>query len=405
MVVFSFLFSYNGQAFRHRYCSGCFYSNEKQPSFGISSHIYLYLVVIMTKNPRTKVIVGMSGGVDSSVAAALLINQGYEVVGVILNLWTKDLTSKGKEDYFIESYKHAEDAAKILGIPLMTVEAKESFKENVIGYFLSSYAFGETPNPCIKCNQKVRWDIFMDSALSFGADFIATGHYARVINKKAGKVGLFTGMDKSKDQSYVLAGLNQRQLGKTILPLGEYHKGEVRKIAKEMNLTVAERPDSQDLCFLESRELYAFLKANIRASQAKPGEIRDVEGNLLGQHNGLIHYTIGQRKNIRIPAKHALYVIRKEIKDNVLIVGSAEDLGGKSFEVCEINWIVDPPIAPEKMEVKIRYRAPLKKVRIIPKGRNRVEVTCASAFRDITPGQFAAFYAGDEVLGGGFITS
>lgn len=357
----------------------------------------------MMKKPNAKVIVGMSGGVDSSVAAALLIKQGYEVVGIILDLWIKDLISYGKREYFIESFEHAKNAAKILGIPLLTIEAKESFKANVIDYFLDGYAFGETPNPCIKCNQRVRWNIFLESALSLGADFVATGHYARLINDREGKVRLFTGLDKNKDQSFVLAGLNPHQLAKTILPLGNFNKEEVRTIAGKMNLTVADRPDSQDLCFLDSHEIYNFLRAHIPASQVRPGEIRDINGNLLGRHEGLIHYTIGQRKNIRIPAKNALYVIRKDIQDDVLVVGSVEELGGKTFLVCEMNWIVDPPIEPLDVDVKIRYGAPRKKVRIVPKGRNQVEVASQSIFRDITSGQFAVFYAGDEVLGGGFI--
>lgn len=346
----------------------------------------------------------MSGGVDSSVAAALLVKAGYEVIGIMLRLWTSGDQDEENKCCAPEAVSLARQVAGILKIPFYALDAVEPFKEKVVDYLLRRYGTGETPNPCIMCNRHIRWGFLLDRADVFGAEFLATGHYARLLHLENEKIKLFKGADDQKDQSYVLAGLNQKQLARTIFPLSDLSKMKVRKIAAELDLPVADRPDSQDLCFLGSSSIEDFLKKNIKGTMVMPGEIRDTQGNYLGQHQGLVYYTIGQRKNIRIPASYPLYVVNKEIQNNVLIVGGKDELGRNDFYVSEINWIDQTPDQEMEVEVKIRYKSPLIKVRIIPINDNQIKVMSHNLIRDITPGQFCVFYMKDEVLGGGFIS-
>ncbi len=357
----------------------------------------------MVKRQRDKIVVAMSGGVDSSVAAALLVQGGFDVIGVMLNLWTSGGEGNQNRCCAPDAMQDARKVAGILGIPFYTIDAKELFKHQVVDYLINGYEIGETPNPCIMCNRFIRWGFLLDRARMMAADYLATGHYARLIKTADGRVNLLRSWDESKDQSYVLAGLSQEQLAQTLLPLQELNKKQVREIARDLNLPVAERPDSQDLCFLDSNSLEEFLKGNMHI-ESIPGEIKDASGQVLGQHNGLAYFTIGQRKNIQISSSHPLYVLKKDLQSNSLIVGPKEELGSNEFTVKDINWINHAPDSETHVQIKIRYKAPLVKARISPAQNNTINVVSDTKIRDITPGQFAVFYDGDTVLGGGFIT-
>lgn len=358
----------------------------------------------------TKVVVAMSGGVDSSVAAALLKEQGYDVIGMMLRLWSEP----GKEDSnrccTPDSMAQARRVAAKLDIPFYVIDAKDVFRETVVEYFLEGYARGETPNPCLICNRKIRWTFLLDHALALGADFMATGHYARV-RKENGKVELLRAVDRSKDQSYVLHVLGQEKLKHALLPVGDYTKPEIRQIAEKHGLPTASRKDSQDLCFLAGEDYRNFLQRNA-TEMLKPGEIVTREGLSIGAHNGLANYTIGQRKGLGVASPVPLYVMRKDAIRNMLIVGTQEQLGSAELTARTVNWLSgEGPREPFRAEVKIRYTAkeaeawvtPMEEEQVYPEFDRRVQVTFDAPQRDITAGQAAVFYQGDVVLGGGII--
>ncbi len=358
-----------------------------------------------------KVVVAMSGGVDSSVAAALLKEQGYEVVGMMLRLWSEP----GKEDSnrccTPDSMAQARRVAGILDIPFYVIDAKDVFRETVVEYFLEGYARGETPNPCLICNRKIRWTFLLDHALALGADFMATGHYARVRKvesdalslSKGRKVELLRGVDRNKDQSYVLHVLDQEKLKHALFPVGEYTKPEIRQIAEKHGLPTASRKDSQDLCFLAGEDYRNFLQRNA-AEMLKPGEIVTREGQAIGSHNGLANYTIGQRKGLGVASPVPLYVITKDAVRNTLIVGTQEQLGSKELVARDVNWVSgETPREPFRAEVKIRYTAKEAEALITPNGEGQAQVTFDAPQRDITAGQAAVFYQNDVVIGGGII--
>lgn len=342
-----------------------------------------------------KVIVAMSGGVDSAVAAVLLQRRGFEVEGLTLRLW-----HAGKEDQ--DGIAEARAVARQLAIPLRVLDARDDFRAQVVQAFLESYHAGLTPNPCVFCNRIVKWNKLLGYADSVGANWVATGHYARLKRESQDKVELWAARDQNKDQSYMLAQLRQTELRRTLLPLGELQKSEVRQIAREMGLPVADRHDSQDLCFVSRQEFPAFLRREL-AERNAPGEIRTREGKLLGWHQGLVFYTIGQRKGL--PAfTEALYVLEKDLLTNTLVVGTAQELGRKLFRAVEFNWISgEPPQLPCQAEVKIRYRAAPAACTIAVGENGIYQVELKEPLRDITPGQAAVFYQGERVLGGGTI--
>jgi tRNA-specific 2-thiouridylase len=351
----------------------------------------------------TKVVVAMSGGVDSSVAAALLKQQGYDVTGMMLRLWSE----AGKEDTnrccTPEAMGLARRVAAKLDIPFYVVDAKQVFRETVVKYFLDGYARGETPNPCLVCNRQIRWTFLLEHAQALGAEYMATGHYAR-LRKQDGRIELLRAVDRAKDQSYVLHVLTQDKLAKAMFPVGEYTKPQIRQIAESFGLPTASRHDSQDLCFLAGEDYRDFLKRNA-ADMLRPGEIVTSDGTVVGEHNGLANYTIGQRKGLGFAAGVPLYVIGKEPSSNRLLVGRGEELGSRELTASAVNWTAGKPRQGTfRAEVKIRYtakEAPAE-VEVIENG-DAVRVRFEAPQRDITPGQAAVFYEQDVVAGGGII--
>lgn len=349
------------------------------------------------------VVVGMSGGVDSSVAAALLVEQGYSVTGIMLRLWSDDANNCENSCCTPEAVNQARKVAAQLGIPFYVLDTQEVFKKKVVEYFLSDLKKGLTPNPCIVCNRSIRWGYLMDQMSNFNADYFATGHYARTSAGENGLVRLYKGHDPQKDQSYVLSGLNQNQLSHTIFPLGELKKEEVREKARQFGFEIADKKDSQDLCFIGQDGLEGFLSRQDN-SLLQPGDIIDTSGKILGQHQGLARYTIGQRKGLRISSPQPYYVIDKDTSTNQVIAGFSEELGKSELTAADVNWIDGAaPEAPFQASVKIRYKAELAEGFVFPLGYDKFNVTFKEPLRDITAGQRVVLYSEDYCLGGGTI--
>ncbi len=351
-----------------------------------------------------KVVVALSGGVDSSVAAALLKQQGYEVIGVTLRLWTDQAhLPAGQFSPETDSEIAARQAAQVLDIPLHVLDVRDMFRREIVQFFLDGYASGVTPNPCVHCNQLIKWGLLLEQAMTLGADYLATGHYARKHISGNGRQELLRAMDRSKDQSYVLHILTQAKLEHAIFPLGEYRKAEIRDLARSLNLPAATRHESQDLCFLSGEDYRDFIHRN--APQiALPGLIMTRSGTVVGEHHGLAYYTIGQRKGLGIASPVPLYVLAKNAAANTLIVGVESELGSRSLIAHAVNWIAgEAPGDAFRAQVKTRYTAREAWALVKPLEGDQVEVLFEVPQRDITAGQAAVFYDGDVVLGGGLI--
>jgi len=351
----------------------------------------------------TKVVVAMSGGVDSSVAAALLKEQGYDVIGMMLRLWSEPGKEGSNRCCTPDSMGQARRVAAKLDIPFYVIDAKDVFRETVVQYFLDGYARGETPNPCLICNRQIRWTFLLEHALALEADYMATGHYVRIQKGEDGRMNLLRALDRSKDQSYVLYVLNQAKLRRALFPIGDYPKTEIRAIAERFGLPTASRKDSQDLCFLAGEDYRNFLRRNA-AELLKPGDILTREGTSVGTHTGLANYTIGQRKGLGIASSVPLYVLGKDSSTNALIVGTREELGSQELVARDINWQSgEAPKEPFRAEVKIRYTAQEAEAWVTPIDADRVQVRFDAPQRDITAGQAAVFFRGDLLIGGGII--
>jgi tRNA-uridine 2-sulfurtransferase len=346
----------------------------------------------------SKVVVALSGGVDSSVSAALLKQQGYAVIGLTLRLWTDPAHPPASD-----SETAARRAAETLEIPLHVVDITGTFHQEIVQFFLDEYARGVTPNPCVRCNRLIKWGILLEHALALGADYLATGHYARKRTTGNGRQELLRAVDPSKDQAYVLHVLTQERLERALFPVGEYSKPEIRALARSFGLPAATRRDSQDLCFLAGEDYRDFIRRN--APQiARPGLILTHAGKVIGEHQGLAYYTIGQRKGLAISSPVPLYVLAKDALTNTLIVGVEAELGSRQLTAHAVNWIAgEAPKEPLRLKVKTRYTAKEAWALVTPLERSRVEVCFDAPQRDITPGQAAVFYDGDIVLGGGLI--
>lgn len=348
---------------------------------------------------RQRVVVAMSGGVDSSVAAALLKERDYEVIGVTMRLWAE---AAERECCSHEAVEGARRVCQILGIPHHSLNFEREFKEQVVDYFCEEYARGHTPNPCLACNRYIRFGLLLQRTLALGADYLATGHYAR-IKSENGRYQLLKGVDPQKDQSYFLYMLGQEQLRRTLLPLGDYTKREARAMARERGLPVAERPESQEICFIPDNDYRRFLRERM-GEAIEPGPIMDTAGRVIGRHQGLPFYTIGQRRGLGIAAKEPLYILGIDVARNTLIAGTASELGRRELTAEDVNFIAgEAPAAPLKVTAKIRYRAVEAEATVIPLGDDRVKVTFVRPQRDIAPGQAVVFYQGEVVVGGGII--
>ncbi|HEX2979515.1 MAG TPA: tRNA 2-thiouridine(34) synthase MnmA [Anaerolineaceae bacterium] len=352
-----------------------------------------------------KVVVGMSGGVDSSVAAALLVQQGYSVIGMMLRLWNEPGKEAENRCCTPDAMAQARRVAAILGIPFYAIDAQERFRGEVVQYFLDAHREGITPNPCLVCNRKIRWGYLLQHAQTFGAEAFATGHYVRLRTDDDGRYQLMRALDERKDQSYVLSMLSQDQLSRSLFPLGEYTKPHIREIARELKLPVAERADSQDLCFIADRDYRRFLLDHA-PDTVRPGPIRDRQGNDLGEHQGLAFYTIGQRKGLGLASSEPIYVLEKNIVENVLVVGPAEELGKDHLEAVEARWIAgEPPAERFRAEVKIRYKADAVPGWVTIQSNLQFSVDFDCPLRDITAGQAAVVYQGENCLGAGLIAN
>jgi tRNA-specific 2-thiouridylase len=357
-----------------------------------------------------RVVVAMSGGVDSSVAAALMVQAGYEVIGIMMRLWAED--GEGAHGYnrccTPDQMTDAAKVARKLGIPFYVLDTQAVFKRQIVQFFVEQYGRGVTPNPCLECNRHIRFAWLLNHALSLDADYLATGHYARIRQAPDGTYQLLKGLDERKDQSYVLSVLGQAQLARVLFPIGELHKARVREIAAALGLDVASKSESQDLCFLADGDYRRFLRehspAMLGAQISREGEIRTRDGRVLGRHTGLPNYTIGQRKGLGIASAEPLYVIALDVANNALIVGSQAELGCAQLTAARVNWISGtPPQTPLRAEVKIRYTAQPMSALVTPLPHQRAQVTFDAPVRDITPGQGAVFYQGELCLGGGII--
>ena len=348
---------------------------------------------------RKKVAVAMSGGVDSSLTAALLVERGFEVVGVTMSL------SEEIGERSCCSANEIEDARRVceqFGITHYVADFREIFRAKVEKYFVAEYLSGRTPNPCVRCNREIKFGALFEFVVEeLGADYLATGHYARIIFED-GRFKLKKGADLKKDQSYVLYNLTPEKLSKIILPLGEFSKAQTRILAEEKNLHVAQKPDSQEICFVPNNDYKKFLTSHNPTAQAlKSGDIVDKNGKILGKHNGVANYTIGQRKGIGISAPEPLYVIRLDVENKKIIVGMNSELFTTNLTACNVHWIYKPPL-PATLTAKIRYGAKVSTCKV-EEVENLLLVTFSEAQRAITAGQSIVFYDGEEVLGGGTI--
>lgn len=357
---------------------------------------------MLVSQEKIKVAVAMSGGVDSSVAASLMVEQGYSVIGVMLRLWSQ-ACEDGNRCCTPDAVAQARRVAGRLKIPFYVLDAQALFYREVVQYFLEEHRRGRTPNPCMMCNSRVRWGFLLQQAQALGAEFLVTGHYARVQIGSDGKYRLMQAVDLQKDQSYVLSGLGQAQLAHTLWPLGDWHKTDVREKARELGLEVADKPDSQDLCFVDENSQGVFLRQQL-PDVTRPGPIVDEQGRVLGEHEGLAFYTIGQRKGLRVAAARPLYVLEKDIEQGILRVGFAEALGRTEFWAGPMEWVAgEPPAETFDAQVKIRYKAKAVAARVMVTEDGWARVILQAPVRDCTPGQFAVFYDGINVLGRGQI--
>jgi tRNA-specific 2-thiouridylase len=337
---------------------------------------------------KPTVYVAMSGGVDSSVAATLLKKQGFNVVGVFMRPWQDPLVPC----LWQNDHEDALRVAAVLNISLLTWDFSREYGKYITKYMIDGYRKGLTPNPDVMCNKEIKFGLFFKRAIKEGADFVATGHYARTKNGE-----MLTAEDSNKDQTYFLWTLTRDQLSKTIFPIGDYKKPEVRKLAKKFKLPTATKKDSQGICFVGSMNVKAFLKRHIKP---RNGKILDINNRVIGEHDGAWYYTIGQRHGLNITLGNGPYfVVSKDIKKNIVVVGGEKDLNSKTARISEINWINEKPKFPLNISVKIRYRTPAVPATLLKNGKLEFK----KPQRAVTPGQSAVFYLRNKVLGGGII--
>ena len=356
---------------------------------------------------KEKVVVGMSGGVDSSVAAYLLKEQGYDVIGVTMQIWEDEEQQRTEENGGCCGLSAVDDARRVadrLEIPYYVMNFKQEFQKKVVDYFVEEYLAGRTPNPCIACNRYVKWESLLKRSMEIGADYIATGHYARIAKLPNGRFAIRNSVTARKDQTYALYNLTQFQLAHTLMPIGEYEKDQVRRIAQEAGLPVAAKPDSQDICFVPDGDYAAFLKK--KAGERMPGEGDFVtrDGTVLGKHKGITHYTIGQRKGLGLSMGEPVFVSELRPKTNQVVVGEETQVFKKELLCDHLNFMgMEDLEEPRKVWTKVRYAHKGQWCRIEKQGRDLIRAEFEEPVRAITPGQAVVFYEGEYVLGGGII--
>lgn len=359
------------------------------------------------KTMGKKVVVGMSGGVDSSVAAYLLKAQGYDVIGVTMQIWQDEEQSAVEENGGCCGFSAVDDARRVaagLDIPYYVLNFKKEFRNCVINPFVEAYLHGKTPNPCILCNRHVKWEALLRRSMDLGADYIATGHYARIIQLKNGRYAIRNSVTTEKDQTYALYNLTQYQLEHTLMPVGDYRKEEIRELARELELPVAAKPDSQDICFVPDNNYAAVIQREAGDRLPLPGNFVNAAGEVLGRHKGIIHYTVGQRKGLNLAIGHPVFVTEIRPETNEVVIGEAEDVFTDSLICDDFNFMAVADItAPMEVTAKIRYSHAGESGVIEKLPNGQVKCSFKKPVRAVTPGQAVVFYQDDHVLGGGTI--
>jgi len=356
---------------------------------------------------KKKVMIGMSGGVDSSVAAALLLEQGYEVVGVTLKLWSEKIDEMERPSGGCCSLDDINDARMVankLGIPHYVMNFKDEFRKDVVDYFVEEYQHGRTPNPCIACNRYIKFEGLMDKAIAMGFDYVATGHYAKIIkNPLTDRFELHRGLSFKKDQSYVLYNFTQEQLSHMLMPLSDLTKDQTREIAEKYEFSVAKKPDSMEICFVPDQDYAAFIE-RYTGKKSVPGNFIDSQGKIMGVHKGIRHYTIGQRKGLGIAFGIPMFVTKIDVENNTVTLALEKEIFQTELTAGDLNFIeISQLTEPIQIEAKVRYSAIPAPATLIPQTGNTVKVVFAQPQRAITPGQAVVFYNGESVVGGGTI--
>lgn len=355
---------------------------------------------------KKKVVVGMSGGVDSSVAAYLLKEAGYDVIGVTMQIWQKEDEDVVSENGGCCGLSAVEDARRVsqrLGIPHYVMNFRDEFQDKVIRYFMEEYLAGRTPNPCIACNRYVKWESLLERSIQIGADYIATGHYSRIARLPNGRYAIQCSATASKDQTYALYNLTQEQLAHTLMPVGDYEKDRIREIADEIGLSVAHKPDSMEICFVPDGDYARYIDEN--SGQTLPeGNFVTVDGQVIGRHKGITHYTVGQRKGLNLSLGRPVFVVEIRPETNEVVIGDSQDVFTDRLVCTNLNYMSVPDFGEDMPVVaKIRYNHRGAKARVRKLGEDMAEVIFDEPVRAVTPGQAVVFYDGDYVAGGGTI--
>lgn len=356
---------------------------------------------------KKKVVVGMSGGVDSSVAAYLLKEEGYEVVGVTMQIWQDEEAAAKEENGGCCGLSAVDDARRVaqyLSIPYYVMNFKREFKENVMDYFVKEYLCGRTPNPCIACNRHVKWEALLKRSLAIGADYIATGHYAQVEKLKNGRYAICNSVTAAKDQTYALYNLTQYQLAHTLMPVGAYEKDEIRFIAEKIGLPVAHKPDSQEICFIPDNDYAGYIDRETGGRATAAGNFVSVTGEILGPHKGITHYTVGQRKGLGLAMGRPVFVTAIRPDTNEVVIGEHEDVFATELTCNAVNFMgMEELKEPRRVTAKIRYAHRGASCLIEKAGEDEIKCTFDEPVRAVTPGQAVVFYEKNYVLGGGTI--